>query len=130
MTARLKALLYFQSGYYFVTGFWPIVSIGTFQLVTGPKIDLWLVKMVGLLAMVIGATIGFHAWSGRRSTELLVLSFGSIAAFTLIDTIYALSGVISKIYLADAAVEIGLALVLVLSYGPPGRGEDRGSVPP
>ena len=121
MSAMLKTVLLFQSGYYFATGFWPIVSIGTFQLVTGPKADLWLVKMVGLLAMVIGATIGCHALKARRTRELLVLSLGSIAAFTAIDTFYALNGTIAKIYLADAAVEALLAMVIIVTWSAPSR---------
>jgi hypothetical protein len=35
-----------------MTGLWPLVSIGTFQQVTGPKTDLWLVKTVGVLIAV------------------------------------------------------------------------------
>lgn len=29
-----------QGGFYFLTGIWPIISIGTFQMITGPKNDL------------------------------------------------------------------------------------------
>jgi len=40
------------------------VSIGTFQRVTGPKVDTWLVKTTGALIagwMVAGATSGSEA---------------------------------------------------------------------
>ena len=43
-------LLAFQSGYYGVTGIWPILHLPSFEAITGPKIDDWLVHMVGLLA--------------------------------------------------------------------------------
>ena len=33
------ALAYAQGGFYLVTGIWPLVSIGSFQRVTGPKVD-------------------------------------------------------------------------------------------
>ena len=43
-----------QGLFYFLTGVWALVSIDTFQKVTGPKTDLWLVKTVGVLFRVIG----------------------------------------------------------------------------
>ena len=43
--------------YFLVTGLGPLVSIGTFQRVTGPKVDLWLVNTVGMVvADMDGAT--------------------------------------------------------------------------
>jgi hypothetical protein len=35
--------LWVQGIYYLLTGLWPLVSIGTFQMVTGEKTDVWLV---------------------------------------------------------------------------------------
>jgi hypothetical protein len=48
-----------QGIYFFITGIWPILSIQTFLLVTGPKTDLWLVKTVGIVLATIGATLVF-----------------------------------------------------------------------
>ena len=52
-----------QGLYYTATGLWPLVSMKTFERVTGPKHDDWLVKTVGLLIMAVGVTL-IHA--GRR----------------------------------------------------------------
>jgi len=107
-----RLVLSCQAAYYLVTGIWPVISLRTFEAVTGPKADGWLVRMVGLLAAVIGATIGVAARRGQRTPELLVLAFGSALAFAAIDLVYALGGVISAIYLADAALQgIGVALL-------------------
>jgi hypothetical protein len=38
-----------QGVYFFVTDIWPIISIDTFQRVTGPKTELCLVKTVGII---------------------------------------------------------------------------------
>jgi hypothetical protein len=105
----------FQSIYYIVTGASPIISIGFFQAMTGPKTDLWLVKTVGLLAVVIGITIGLAARRRSASVEMIVLSVLSAVAFASIDIIYALLGTISRIYLADAVVEIAI-IVAVLGF--------------
>lgn len=44
-----------QGIYFFVTGVWPLISTNTFQMVTDPKTDLWLVKTVGIILATIGA---------------------------------------------------------------------------
>lgn len=46
---------YVQGIYFLATGIWSLVHIASFQKVTGPKTDLWLVKTVGLLVIAIGA---------------------------------------------------------------------------
>jgi hypothetical protein len=100
-----------QGIFYLVTGIWPLIDIVSFQLVTGPKTDLWLVKTVGLLVSVIGAVLLLAARRRNVSDEIVMLAAGSALALAAIDSIYALSGVISAVYLGDAVVEIGLAVL-------------------
>jgi hypothetical protein len=104
----MLAVALFQGVYFVATGVWPLVSIRTFMAVTGPKTDLWLVKTVGVLVTVIGATILCAAYRRRIDLEILVLAVGSAAALTAIDVIYVSKRVIAPIYLADAVLEIGL----------------------
>lgn len=94
-----------------VTGVWPIVSLGTFEAVTGPKLEGWLVKTVGSLIGVVGAGIGSAGHRGRVTKEVAGLAIGSSLALAAIDLWYA--GVrrrIAPIYLVDAAVEVGWAI--------------------
>lgn len=93
-----------HGAYYVATGLWPIVSMRTFEAVTGPKTDRWLVRMVGLLAAVIGASL----LPGRRRTTDRTLAIGSALAFASIDTWYAARRTIRPVYLADAVVELAL----------------------
>lgn len=110
---RFARLVFFGQGiYYLLTGLWPIVSMVTFVAVTGPKVDLWLVRMVGLLVAVIGASLLTATAARRLTPEVLVLAAGGAASFAVIDLVYGLSGRISPVYLADAAVEV-LLLVLI-----------------
>jgi hypothetical protein len=53
--------------YFFVTGVWPLVSIDSFQKLTGPTIDLWLVRTAGVLVGAIGVTLALGARNVRRS---------------------------------------------------------------
>lgn len=105
----LLKLALFQGAFYVATGLWPLFDIDSFQVVTGPKIDLWLVRTVGVLVAVIGAVLLLAARHRRVTSEIVILAMGSALGLAGIDLIYALSGRISTIYLADAAVEIGLA---------------------
>lgn len=98
-----------QGVYFFVTGIWPLVSIGTFQQVTGSKTDLWLVKTVGVVVGVIGAALLVAGLQGTVSLELVIVAAGSAAGLMLIDIIYVFKNVIARIYLLDALVEFVLA---------------------
>ena len=82
----------------------------TFEAVTGPKTDRWLVRMVGLLAASIGVSLLQAAKRTELSGEARTLAATSALAFATIDTVYSLRGRISKIYLADAVVEALLLL--------------------
>jgi hypothetical protein len=98
-----------QGWFYVATGVWPIVDIDSFQAVTGPKTDLWLVRTVGVLVTVIGATILLAVRQRRLDTPIVVLAVGSALGLASIELVYALAGRISPVYLADAAAEIVIA---------------------
>ncbi len=95
-----------QGGYYFLTGIWPIFSIGTFQKITGPKNDLWLVKTVGVLISVIGAALLFAGYRGEIVPSTILLATGSAVVLTGIDVIYVTKRIIAPIYLLDAFIEL------------------------
>jgi hypothetical protein len=105
-----------QGAYYICTGLWPLVHMASFEAVTGPKLDDWLVRMVGLLAAAIGATLGL---AGVRThghlAEIVLLSTGAATAFFAIDVWYVLAGRISPIYLADALAELVLLAAVALT---------------
>jgi len=70
--------------------------------------------MLRIVALIQGS---FHlatgVWPlldiGSFQLELIVLAVGCALGLATIDLVYALSGRISAVYLADAAVELGLA---------------------
>jgi hypothetical protein len=101
----MEILAIVQSAYFVLTGIWPIMHIESFMRVTGPKRDLWLVKTVGVLVAVIGATIGLAGLRGRLTDETILLAVGSALGLATIDIVYVARKTISPIYLADAAVE-------------------------
>lgn len=108
-----RPILRAQALYYAGTGVWPLVSPGTFQLVTGPKADMWLVKTFGLLVGAVGLGIGTGAAGDRVSRETRVLALGSAAALGAADAWYVARGRIRKSYLIDAAAQAALLAALL-----------------
>lgn len=102
-----------QAVYFGLTGLWALVSIRTFQMVTGPKTDLWLAKTVGTLVGVIGGVLGLAASRQRVGPESVLLGVGSAASLGAIDLIYVARRRIARIYLLDALAE----LLLIAAWG-------------
>jgi energy-converting hydrogenase Eha subunit E len=110
MDGLRRLVLLGQSGFYIVMGLWPIISMSSFEAVTGPKTDDWLVQTVGLLATAIGVSLLVGVWRSHPSRETLTLSVTAAAAFACVDAVFVLRRVISSIYLVDAAIE-GMVLL-------------------
>ncbi len=88
-----------QAGYFLATGIWPVLHMDSFLAVTGEKTDLWLVYMVGLLAVSIGICLFFERGP-------LLLGICSAASFALIDVIFVVKKVISPVYLTDCVLQL------------------------
>ncbi len=125
-----------QGLYYVPTAVWPLVSMSSFEAVTGPKTDHWLVNTVAVLLLAIGATFLVSAWRRRVPVETLVLGLGCAIALTAIDVVYVSRGVILPVYLLDAAPEVVLivgwsavGLAALRRPGPALPAVGRGPVP-
>jgi hypothetical protein len=104
----LPRLALIQGGFYLASAVWPLIDIDSFQDVTGPKSDLWLVRTVAVLIAVIGAVLLMAGRRDRVSDEIVLLAVGCALGLAAIDIIYVIGHVISPVYLADAVAEIGL----------------------
>jgi hypothetical protein len=105
---ELVRLARIQAAYYVATGVLPIVSMRTFEAITGPKTDRWLVKTVGLLVTAIGAGLAMAGYRRKVSPELGLIAAGSAGALAMIDTVYVAKRHISPVYLIDAVIETAL----------------------
>jgi hypothetical protein len=110
-------MLWVQGAYFLLTGVWPLVSIRTFIMVTGPKTDHlptgreadhWLVMTAGVLITAIGVALLTAAWRRRASPEAITLALSSSIGLTCIDVIYNFRGVIGPMYLLDAVIQVFL----------------------
>lgn len=91
-----------QAGYDLITGIWGIIGIRSFQKVTGPKTDIWLVKTVAVLVFVIGGVIASAGARRKMTPEIAALAIGTNATLATIDVVYTAQGRISRVYLLDA----------------------------
>lgn len=105
---RLAAL---HVAYYVVGGLWPLVSMRTFLAVTGQKRELWLVRNLAWLMILIGAVLAVAARRGNTRAEISMLGAGSGAVFGAIDVWYVLvRRRIAPTYLLDGVVQLALAV--------------------
>jgi hypothetical protein len=121
----LRRLVAFaHAGYFLITGIWPLLHIRSFEWVSGPKVDRWLVKTVSGLITVIGAVVGLAAWRRPITPEIEALAIGSGLSLAAVDIYYVARRRIRWVYLLDAAAEIALAAAWLTAKGQrdrPGR---------
>lgn len=103
--ALSRVMPWVQGLYYIVFGLWVQLSIYTFMQLTGPKTDIWLVKVVGLLLIISGIVLIMSAFRRRTPLEVVALGAGNALVLAGADLVYVLTRAISPIYLADAAIE-------------------------
>lgn len=108
-----------QAVYYGLTGLWPWVSMSTFLAVTGPKTDLWLVRTVGALIVIIAVALGVATWQRERSWGVTVLGIGSAVALLFVDVLFVSLGTIPPVYLLDAMAEAGVLAFWVAGWRTP-----------
>src|SRR5512141_1150307 len=98
--------------YWLFGALWPLISMRSFERVTGNKRDEWLVRSVALLMLSVVASLEAmrrsRAGDPRADASMRVLGATSAAALGSVALIGPLVGRISPVYLMDAAVDTAL----------------------
>lgn len=100
-----SALAKAHGSFNLVSGLWPLVSMGTFERVTGPKVDGWLVRTVAGLLVSTGVAQLAVGSSPDGLKVARLLGQGTAVTLGVVDLVYASRGRISRVYLLDAVVE-------------------------
>jgi hypothetical protein len=91
-------------------GLWPLLHMRSFEAVTGPKADRWLVRTVAGLMVANGVV----QWRAEPSSDGLAaarrIGLGTALTLGTIDVTCAAPHRISRMYLVDAALEAGWVL--------------------
>jgi hypothetical protein len=93
-----------QAAYFLVTGVWPLVHRRSFELVTGPKEDFWLVRTVGGLAAATGVALGIAVVRGERTRETSALALATGVVFVAADVRAAKTE--SRSYVGDVVLQV------------------------
>ncbi len=112
----LNLVAWTQAAYYIPFSLWAIVHIESFMWVTGPKVDIWLVKTVALLLTATGIVCATAARRKNVSFEVFLLAVLNCLALTIIDLYYPSIGRISKIYYLDAIGNIILIALWLFAW--------------
>lgn len=121
-TGTYRGVAQAQGLYYLVTGLWPVVSPGTFQLITGRKRDVWLVKTVGLLLAGIGGVLLLNVRRAAVEPEIPALGSATAAILAGVDMVYYRKGILRWVYLVDALAEVGIIAAWSMAAGRLDRG--------
>lgn len=106
----MRILLTIQGWFYVLTGIWPVLHIKSFEMITGPKIDKWLVKTVGLMITCSGVI--FIVFNDTMAA--LTLAMLNALTLGIVDIFYVTKKIIPKIYLVDALIEF--VFIAVYTY--------------
>jgi hypothetical protein len=107
---RALVIARLQGAFNTVGGLWPIMHIGSFEAVLGPKADRWLVYTVAGLMVCIGAAQLATTADPASIRQSRRIGVGSALTLGAIDVLYVAKGRISKTYLLDALLEGGWIL--------------------
>lgn len=107
----LRWLIHVQSAYYAVMAVWPLLDINSFQIVTGPKTDLWLVVTVSWLLLATAITLETALNAVGSALTAAVLGLSNALVLAGIDLYYTHLKMISPIYRLDACIELVLTFV-------------------
>jgi hypothetical protein len=90
-----------QAVYYAPTSIWALVHRPSFEAVTGPKADYWLVRTVALLLLSISGGLALAARRDEVSTPVAVIATATAASLSGVDVVYVAKRRIRWTYLLD-----------------------------
>ncbi|MFF8606849.1 hypothetical protein ACF06X_12995 [Streptomyces sp. NPDC015346] len=105
MTTNPATVARLHGWFHVVTGVWPLIHRRSFERITGPKADVWLLQTVSGLLVVIGGTQIRAARTETGTALARTLGTGAAVTLFLIDVSYATPGRIRRVYLLDAVFQ-------------------------
>ena len=101
-----QILAFAHALYFLLGGVWAVTGKRTFEAVTGPKVDYWLVRTVGGLLTVTGAVIVSASARRRLTSEIRWLACGMSGVLATVSLVYTIKGRIRSIYLLDTVANL------------------------
>jgi hypothetical protein len=96
-----------QGAFYVASGLWPLLHRRSFEAVFGPKQDYWLAATVALLLVGTGTVQAMAPSTPDGLASARRIGAATAAALASVDLVNVGRGRISRMYLIDAAAELG-----------------------
>lgn len=96
-----------QAAYYLITGLWPLAHLRSFEALTGPKPDRFVVESTGMLFVATGATLAGAAVVADHGRPIRVLSVLTPIVSTFVTLRHRRR--VRAVYVADALAQCALA---------------------
>jgi hypothetical protein len=103
--------------YWATTGAWALVDMRSFELITGPKSDKWLVQSFGALVGATGLGLLIARGGEGRRDAARIGTLGALA-IAACEVVFVTRRQIRPIYLADAVVEVAMVAAMMTASGP------------
>ncbi len=114
-TSTIHSVLAKLHGTYCVVGgLWPLLHMASFEAVTGPKEDDWLVRSVAGILFVVGAVLLREGFRGRVSTGVRTMAGGVAAVLGIVAVVSSLAGFISWLYFIDGLFHLAFSVAWAL----------------
>lgn len=111
--AQVRSLALLHALYFLIGGAWAVMGKRTFEAVTGPKVDYWLVRTVGGLLSVTAVVLALASIRNRLTAEIRLLAIGMSGVLASVSLVYSIKGRIRPVYLLDAAANVVLISVWI-----------------
>ena len=102
---QTRFLLLLHGLYLLFGGVWPLVHLKSFEAVTGPKLDEFLVRTVALLLILVGSIL-----LGQRRTAVersaVQLAMGTSFILGTVALVSAAGGWVWKVYFIDGTIHL------------------------
>lgn len=108
----MSLVLNIQGWFYILTGLWPLIHMSSFEKVSGPKHDKWLVRCVSLMILCSGVIFIRYP----ENEVALMLAMLNAVSLMIVDVYYVMRRIIWKTYLIDAVIEAGFIIFYVVNW--------------
>lgn len=115
ITPFQRGLALAQGLYDLVGGLWPLLHFRSFEEVTGPKVDHWLVRTVAGMLVVMGVVLLRDAYRNRVPDSMRTMAGGLSGVLAIVALISSVGGWISWTYFLDGLIHLSFALGWIIS---------------
>lgn len=103
-----------QGAYNLFGGLWPLLHMRSFEAITGPKDDSWLVRTVAGILVVVGVVLLRDAFRGHVAQSVRFMAAGISTVLAIVAIVSSLAGFISWLYFFDGLIHLAFALAWML----------------